>query len=103
MIVWYKEANGDYLAIETETEGNMATAGNLYARGAAIEGLPTSMATLSVSRTYLEECCAIVPVEQVPEEGVKGANMEPPDEHYYWTPEGRVPMQDVERADGHER
>ncbi|KKN77052.1 hypothetical protein LCGC14_0363910 [marine sediment metagenome] len=74
MIVWYKEANGDYLAVDTEGEGY---AGMAYARSAAIDGLPTSMSTGSVSQTYLEECCAIVPVEQVPEDWVKWANMEP--------------------------
>ncbi len=65
MIQWYREANGDFIAVDTEGEHNP---GHLTARVAAIDGWPTSMHTSDVSRTYLEECCAPVRLDQVPQD-----------------------------------
>ncbi len=72
MIQWYREENGDFMAVDMEGEH-----GQLTARVACIEGLPTSMCTSTVSRTYLEECCAPVRLSQVPEEWRRWGNLEP--------------------------
>ena len=73
MIQWYREANGDYMAVDMEGEH---IPGQLTARVAAIEGLPTSMCTSDVPRTYLEEGCATVRTSQVPEKWLEWGHLD---------------------------
>lgn len=69
MIVFYRERNGDYLAIDTATKRYYRdTFGqdHFEGRATAIQGLVSSVCTTGVSRQHLREKCKRVAKRRVP-------------------------------------
>ena len=69
MILFYRERNGDYLAINTATNGYYRrTFGkdHFEGRATAIEGLVTSVCTTGISRGFLRQECRRVAKGRVP-------------------------------------
>lgn len=71
MICFYRECNGDYLAIDTATNVHYRTAfgqDHFEGRATAIEGLPGSVCTTGVSREFLRQNCRRITKAAVPAE-----------------------------------
>jgi hypothetical protein len=71
MILYYRESNGDYLAIETATKRHyFGSFGQDYfeGRSTAIAGLISSVCTTAISRGFLRTNCKRVPRAEVPVE-----------------------------------
>lgn len=71
MIVFYRERNGDFLAIDTATNRYYRdTFGqdHFEGRATAIQGLVGSVCTTGVSRQFLREQCRRVAKRSVPAE-----------------------------------
>lgn len=69
MIQFYREHGGDFLAINTATNRyyrNTFRQDHFEARATAIQGLPTSVCTTSVSRQFLRERCRRIAKQRVP-------------------------------------
>ena len=69
MIRYYREANGDYLAVEPATNAHyrrVLGCDHFEGRAAAIAGLAGSVCTTGVSREYLRACCKRVAEVEVP-------------------------------------
>jgi hypothetical protein len=69
MILYFRERNGDYLAIDTSTNRYHCTRfGNDHyeGRATAIAFLVSSVCTTSISREFLREECKLVPKAKVP-------------------------------------
>lgn len=72
MQLFYREANGDYLAVETETADRAGRMALRYeGRASAIEGLPSSVCTTGIWAGYLAKCCETVERADVPDEWIK--------------------------------
>lgn len=79
MILYFREDNGDYLAIETSTNDYYLTNFNkdhFEGRASAIAGLVGSVCTTAVSREYLKEKCRRVVRAKVPAEWQKAIGLE---------------------------
>ena len=71
MIVYFREQNGDYLAIDTDTNAyyhQVFGQDHFEGRAAAIQGLASSVCTTAVSRAYLRANCKRVARASVPDE-----------------------------------
>jgi hypothetical protein len=71
MICFYREHNGDYLAIDTSTNGYyLRTSGKNHfeGRATAIVSLIGSVCTTGISRAFLRENCKRVAKAKVPRE-----------------------------------
>jgi hypothetical protein len=71
MILYFREDNGDYLAVESETNAYYrATHGKDYfeGRATAIAGLVSSVCTTAISREFLRRSCKRVGKARVPAE-----------------------------------
>jgi hypothetical protein len=69
MILYYREGNGDYLAIDTSTNHYHRTVfgkDHYEGRATAIAFLVSSICTTSISREFLREECKRVPKANVP-------------------------------------
>jgi hypothetical protein len=69
MILYYRERNGDYLAIDAGTNRYYRTAfgkDRYEGRASAIASLVTSVCTTSISRDFLRTQCKRVPKAKVP-------------------------------------
>ena len=70
MILYYREANGDYLAIDAATNGYYRRLhGQDHFDGraaAAVAGQAGSVCTTGISRKYLRACCTRVAGSAVP-------------------------------------
>lgn len=69
MILYYREQNGDYLAIDTSTNRYYRTAfgkDHYEGRATAIASLVTSVCTTSISREFLRGECKRVQKAKVP-------------------------------------
>lgn len=78
MILFYRESNGDFLALDTAT--NRICLDNFgrdefEGRATAIAGLVGSVCTTGISRTYLRSNCQRVPKVKVPVEWRKAIGM----------------------------
>lgn len=72
MRIFYQEPHGEYLVIETDTHDLYHYTGKSQyeGRASAIDDLPTSICTTSISTEYLKNC-AEVERDDVPEEWLK--------------------------------
>ena len=71
MVVYYQENNGDFLAIDTESNRYYVTIfgkDHFEGRATAIEGLVGSVCTTGIARQFLRENCKRVPKAKVPGE-----------------------------------
>ena len=71
MILYYREHNGDYLAIESSTNAfyrNTFGKDHFEGRATAIAGLVGSVCTTGISREFLRTNCKRVPRAKVPGE-----------------------------------
>jgi hypothetical protein len=71
MIVFFREQNGDFLAIDTGTNAHylrLLGRDHFEARAAAIAGQAGSVCTTGVSRQYLRRQCKRVALSRVPAE-----------------------------------
>ncbi len=71
MILYYREDNGDYLAIDATTNRHyLGSFGQDYFedRATAIAGLAASVCTTAISRGFLQTDCKRVPKAKVPVE-----------------------------------
>jgi len=78
MILFFREMNGDFLAIDTATRTYyLATFGRdeYEGRAAAIVGLVGSVCTCGVSRGYLQANCRRVARASVPGDWLKAIGM----------------------------
>ena len=69
MIRYYREANGDFLAIDAATNGYYRRVlgwDHFEGRAAAVAGQAGSVCTTGVSREYLRACCTRVAGDEVP-------------------------------------
>ena len=69
MILYYQERNGDFLAIETDTNSYYRTIlgrDDFEGRGTAIAGLVGSVCTTGISREFLRQVCRRVAKAKVP-------------------------------------
>ena len=69
MVRYYRESNGDYLAIDAATNvyyRRVLGRDQFEGRAAAVAGLAGSVCTTGVSREYLRACCTRVAGEEVP-------------------------------------
>jgi hypothetical protein len=69
MILFYRENNGDYLAIDTTTNAYcLENFGKDYfeGRASAIQGLVSSVCTTCISRAFLRKNCKQVARARVP-------------------------------------
>jgi hypothetical protein len=74
MILYYREDNGDFLAIDTETNAYYRRnfgADHFEGRAAAIAGLVGSVCTTGISRTFLKMHCRRVANADVPADWLK--------------------------------
>jgi hypothetical protein len=74
MILYYRERNGDFLAIDTSTNRYHRTLfGNDYyeGRATAIASLVSSVCTTSISREFLRKECKRVPKAKVPSDWLR--------------------------------
>ena len=68
-MVYYREANGDFLAIDAATNGYYRRCfgqDHFEGRAAAVAGQAGSVCTTAVSREYLRACCERVAKDSVP-------------------------------------
>jgi hypothetical protein len=78
MVRFFKERNGDYLAVETGTNRYcLDTLGRdeFEGRAAAIPGLVGSVCTTGISRAYLKTHCNRVPKANVPSAWLKAIGL----------------------------
>ena len=78
MILYYRENNGDFLAVDTATNDYYVLRfGQDYfeGRAAAIDGLIGSVCTTCISRKYLCQNCKRVPKNKVPGEWRKAIGL----------------------------
>ena len=71
MIAYYREDNGDYLAIDTSTNAyhlDVLGKDHFEGRATAIAGLVGSVCTTGISREYLRRNCERVARAKVPAE-----------------------------------
>jgi hypothetical protein len=71
VIVYYRENDGDFLAIDTRTNGHYLTLfgkDHFEGRAAAIAGLVGSVCTTGISREFLRSNCQRVPRAAIPAE-----------------------------------
>jgi len=71
MICFYREHNGDYLAIESSTNRfylDVLSKDHFEGRATAIEGLVGSVCTTGISREFLRTTCKRVARGKVPAE-----------------------------------
>ena len=69
MIRFFQENNGDYLAIDTNTNDyyrNTFGKDHFEGRATAIQGLVTSVCTTAVSREFLQKECKRIARSKVP-------------------------------------
>lgn len=67
MIIFYKDNNCDFLAIDI-----FSKTGDIYeGRAAAIAGLISSVCTTQITLSYLLSCCILVQKKDVPEEWLR--------------------------------
>ena len=69
MIYYYREANGDFLAIDPATNAyyrRLLGQDHFDSRAAAVAGQAGSVCTTGVSREYLRACCTRVAKDSVP-------------------------------------
>lgn len=74
MTLFYQESNGDYLAIETSTNGYYLDnfgKDQFEGRATAIASLVGSVCTTGISRAYLRSPCKRLPRAKVPTEWLK--------------------------------
>ncbi len=74
MILYFREDNGDYLAIETDSNRHylrMSGKDQFEVRATAIAGLVSSVCTTGVSREFLQSNCKRVSKTKVPVEWCK--------------------------------
>lgn len=74
MVLYFRESNGDYLAVETGTNRYyLDTFGkdHFEGRAAAIAGLAGSVCTTGIARDYLLTNCIRVPKGKVPSAWLK--------------------------------
>jgi hypothetical protein len=79
MILYYREDNGDYLAIDTTTNRYyLDTMGqdHFEGRATAIEGLIGSVCTTGISRDFLRTQCKRVAKAAVPHEWRKAIGLD---------------------------
>ena len=68
-MVYYRESNGDFLAIDPATNGyyrRLLDQDHFEGRAAAVAGQAGSVCTTGVSREYLRACCKRVAKDSVP-------------------------------------
>ena len=68
-MLYFREANGDYLAIDPATNGYYRRCfgkDDFEGRAAAVAGLAGSVCTTAASREYLRACCKRVAKDSVP-------------------------------------
>ena len=68
-MVYYREADGDFLAIDPATNGyyrRLLGPDQFEGRAAAVAGQAGSVCTTGVSRQYLRACCTRVAEDRVP-------------------------------------
>jgi len=78
MILFYRENNGDFLAVDTATNAYYLRnfgKDHFEGRATAIEGLVGSVCTTGISRDYLHQNCKRVPKAKVPGEWSKAIGM----------------------------
>jgi hypothetical protein len=78
MILYYREDNGDFLAIETGTNAYYRRnfgKDHFEGRATAIAGLIGSVCTTGISREYLQTNCKRVPREKVPPPWLKAIGL----------------------------
>jgi hypothetical protein len=71
MIVYFREGNGDYLAIDTDSNSHylrLFSKDHFEGRATAIAGLVSSVCTTGVSREFLRSSCKRVSKAKVPAE-----------------------------------
>jgi hypothetical protein len=81
VIVYYREKNGDYLAVDTDTRGYYLAAlgrDEYEGRAAAIAGLVGSVCTTGISRAYLRANCKRVARASVPSDWRRAIGYENP-------------------------
>jgi hypothetical protein len=79
MIVYFREQNGDFLAVEWGTRGYyLGTFGRdeYQGRATAIAGLLSSVCTTGISRAFLREKCKRVARAAVPVQWLKAIRLE---------------------------
>ena len=79
MILYYREKNGDYLAIDTSTNSNYVRCfakDHFESRATAIEGLVSSVCTTGVSREFLRTSCKRIAKAKVPMDWRKAIGLE---------------------------
>jgi hypothetical protein len=79
MILYYRESNGDFLAIDTDTNRfYLDTFGkdHFEGRATAIAGLVASVCTTGISREYLRTNCKRVAKALIPVEWLRGIGLE---------------------------
>ncbi len=78
MILFFRENNGDFLAIDTSTNRHYLEhfgKDHFQGRATAIEGLVGSVCTTSISRAYLKTNCRRMPRTKVPAEWLKAIGL----------------------------
>lgn len=77
MIQFFRENNGDYLAIDTSSNAYYLALGKdeYEGRATAIEGQVGSVCTTGIARALLRHCCKRVPRKAVPAEWRKAIGM----------------------------
>jgi len=78
MVLFYQEQNGDFLAIDTATNGYYRTnvgKDQFEGRATAIVGLVGSVCTTGISREFLRQECKRVPKSAVPVEWRKAIGL----------------------------
>jgi hypothetical protein len=78
MIRFFRENNGDYLAIDTSTNRHYLEnfgKDHFEGRATAIEGLVGSVCTTGISRDYLKTTCRRVPRTKVPADWLKAIGL----------------------------
>lgn len=78
MILYYQEKNGDWLAIETDTNSYYRNFGrdHFEGRATAIAGQVGSVCTTAVSREFLRKNCKRVAKAKVPDEWRRAIGLE---------------------------
>lgn len=78
MILFYQEKNGDFLAIDTTTNGyyrQVLGHDTFEGRATAIEGQVGSVCTTGISRSYLAQNCKRVARARVPGEWLRAIGL----------------------------
>lgn len=72
MIIYYKEDNGDYLAIDNQLKD---CSSNFSGRATAIANQVTSVCTTGISIEFLKENCKKIGKNKVPKEWLKAIGL----------------------------